>query len=299
MEARKLDPPAPDQVEISLFGPGYGEAIAIHLGCGKWILVDSCLHPHLRMPSSLEYLDALRIDIKNAVALVVATHWHDDHVRGIGEVFDRRQSAALAISDVLQAEAFHKLVAFYREPGVITASGVDEFIQILAILETRRPRGAAINAPKFASADKVLYRENFNLFGTTVPITVYALSPSDASIMQAKIALDSLYPQEGQTKKRILAPSPNHAAVVLWIEIGAHRILLGADLEFTADPLTGWSVILNNSQVTSDRAFFFKIPHHGSSSAHDAAVWSQLLSQWPGFLGGPAGGAMLVCNSWN
>src|SRR6516164_161156 len=35
-----LGPPRPDQVEISVFGPSYGECIVAHLGHGNWIVVD-------------------------------------------------------------------------------------------------------------------------------------------------------------------------------------------------------------------------------------------------------------------
>lgn len=30
--------PDDGEIEVSLFGPGYGEAIAIHLGDGSWFL---------------------------------------------------------------------------------------------------------------------------------------------------------------------------------------------------------------------------------------------------------------------
>lgn len=281
MTGRQLDPPALDELEVSLFGPGYGEAIAVHLGSGKWALVDSCLHPRSGVPASLDYLDSLGINIENAVALVVATHWHDDHVRGISTVFARCHSATLAISDALRADEILELITLYREPAMITASGVDEFGQVFGILESRRQADAAINPPRLAGADTVLYRDKLFLADGEILTTVYALSPSDASKLQARIALGGMFPLAGRPKKRISSPSPNHAAVALWIEIGAHRILLGADLENTPDPLTGWSVILTSSQVTSGDAFFFKIPHHGSPTAHDDAVWSELLSQNP------------------
>ena len=35
-----LEAPAAGELEVSLFGPGFGEALALHIGAGKWILVD-------------------------------------------------------------------------------------------------------------------------------------------------------------------------------------------------------------------------------------------------------------------
>ena len=56
-----------DELEISIFGPGYGEAIALHLGFGKWVLVDSCLEPKSGKPAQLQYLESLGIDASLAV----------------------------------------------------------------------------------------------------------------------------------------------------------------------------------------------------------------------------------------
>jgi len=38
-------PPEADVVEVSIFGPGKGESVLIHLGNGKWIMIDSCIDP--------------------------------------------------------------------------------------------------------------------------------------------------------------------------------------------------------------------------------------------------------------
>jgi hypothetical protein len=80
---------------------------------------------------------------------------------------------------------------------------------------------------------------------------------------------------------RIASPTPNYASVVLWVKVGDHRILLGADLEKTTNPKTGWSVILSGSTVICDKASVFKIPHHGSETAHHEGVWSELLVEEP------------------
>ena len=37
-----VDPPASDVFEVSIFGPGKGESIVVHIGNGRWIVVDSC-----------------------------------------------------------------------------------------------------------------------------------------------------------------------------------------------------------------------------------------------------------------
>jgi hypothetical protein len=68
---------------------------------------------------------------------------------------------------------------------------------------------------------------------------------------------------------------------VLWVEVSNHKILLGSHLEKTADPSTGWSIILNDSNVTLGKAQVFKIPHHGSENAQHPDVWRELLVSEP------------------
>jgi hypothetical protein len=52
-----IDLPNADELEISLFGPGYGESLALHLGNGQWMIVDSCVDSSSRRAAALGYLD--------------------------------------------------------------------------------------------------------------------------------------------------------------------------------------------------------------------------------------------------
>ena len=74
--------PREDEIEVVLLGPGYGESIVLHLGYGSWVIVDSCINTEGR-PRALEYLDSIGVNAGQQVDLVVATHWHDDHIRGM------------------------------------------------------------------------------------------------------------------------------------------------------------------------------------------------------------------------
>jgi beta-lactamase superfamily II metal-dependent hydrolase len=276
-----LVPPASDELEVSLFGPGYGEAIVLHIGEGKWILVDSCIEPNSKLPASLEYLYNLNVDVENAVKLVVATHWHDDHVRGISTIFDNCKSANIAISSALKVDEFRKLATLSSGQTVRRNSGLDEFTRVFQLLETRKQHRVRFNSPKLASADKLLYRDQIGPISETVEAKVFSLSPSDAAILHAQLAFAELLPGEDSQRKRVASPTPNYASVVLWVQVGNHKILLGADLERTVDPKTGWSVILNDSTVVVGQAGVFKIPHHGSENAHHECVWSELVSEKP------------------
>lgn len=275
--------PDADEIEVSVFGPGMGEAIALHLGMGRWVLIDSCLDPRTGSPASLSYLRNLDIDPASQVKLVVATHWHADHIRGIGEVLSQCHSANVVISAALDKDEFLKLAELYAKRTMMRSSGMEEFTQIFKILQQRRQGRVRFNPPILAGADRVLYREEIEPPGAPpIQASIYSLSPSDAACLQAGLAFAELLPSPSQAKRRIVAsPESNHASVVLWIQIGAHKILLGADLEITSDAKTGWSVIVSDSQAASSRADIFKIPHHGSRNGHYEGVWNELLSAQP------------------
>jgi len=281
MSNSRFCPPALDEIEVSVWGAGYGEAIALHIGGEKWILVDSCIAPDSQLPASLDYLNNLKSCVGETVKLIVVTHWHDDHVRGISTVLNECKSSSLAVSGALQVDEFLNLVNLYSKPTIQKTSGLDEFARAFQLLQRRKKRGTQFNPPKWASADRLLYRDEIRINSEIIEAKVYALSPSDASVLKAQLAFAQLFPKENEHKKRITSPKPNHASVVLWVELGRDIILLGADLENTSDSETGWSAILSGSTATVEKAEVFKIPHHGSENAHHDDVWSELLWSEP------------------
>jgi glyoxylase-like metal-dependent hydrolase (beta-lactamase superfamily II) len=104
-------PPAPDEIEVSLFGPGIGESIVVHLGLGEWMVVDSCLDSARREAAPLRYLCKIGVDVRNAVKLLVITQWHNDHILGASEVFDAAESATIVCSGALQNRELYELIA--------------------------------------------------------------------------------------------------------------------------------------------------------------------------------------------
>lgn len=279
MLSDQTQPPDPEELEISLFGSGYGEAVALHMGNGQWILIDSCLEQDTDSPASLEYLKNLGIDVSEAVKLIVATHWHDDHIRGISTIYRECKSAKFAVTGAFKSEELLRLIKLYSRSTLPGDSGLDEFIEIFRIHDERKGKSTLINSPKLAMANTVLYSDQISLSSIITQRKVSSLSPSDACILRAN--LDRLLPKAGEYKKRITSPTPNQVSVVLWIEIGSQKFLLGSDLEITRDPSTGWAFILDSSTVISGMASVFKVPHHGAESAHEPRVWSELVHPSP------------------
>ncbi len=280
MSDEQLNPPALDEMELSLFGPGYGESVVIHVGNNSWILIDSCLNPKSNHPASLDYLQQLGVDVKNSVKLIVASHWHDDHVRGISSIYRECVSASLVLSEALDKGSFRKLRLSSEFPDTSTSRGIDEFIEIFRILNERETQNPKFEHLQSAGPNKLVYRSDILLGNRKVDVSAHTLSPSHNAMRYANETLSQFLPKECQPKKRIQSEGPNYFAVVLWIEVNDHKILLGSDLENTGESNTGWSAIIDRSLIIPDkRARVFKVPHHGSSSGHDARLWDRHLQK--------------------
>lgn len=262
--------PDPDEIEVSIFGPGYGESILVHLGGYRWLIVDSCLDSQTREPAPLAYLQKIHMDASTCVQQVIATHWHDDHIRGLSKILETCQSSKLVLSSSLKSEDFCKLIGALTSKSKMQSSGVDEFSKILPMFKNR--------PIQLAVANRCLWRNSHQVGAETIPISVHSLSPSDQAIVRSYQAIAALIPQEKDPVKRVQDQPPNHGAVVIWIEIGPIKILLGSDLEETGNENTGWSAIIGSSERPAGQAEVFKIPHHGSQTGHHLQIWTELVA---------------------
>ena len=106
-------PPDSDEFEFTLIGPGYGESIILHLGGGVWVLVDSNVDKDGN-PGSLQYLESIGCDPAQSVALIVASHWHDDHIRGMEKMVKVCSSAKFCCSNALCNNEFLATISAWK-----------------------------------------------------------------------------------------------------------------------------------------------------------------------------------------
>lgn len=271
-----LSSPGNDDIEISLFGAGYGEAIAVHLGAGEWLLVDSCLDDESHTPVQISYLQSIGVDVATDVKLILASHWHDDHVRGISQTIESCSSARFCCSQAMNRLEFLELVKLHEPGSMSSNSGVREFHGILDVLERR---GAGRSTTQWALADRCLYRRPVN--GLVPDCEVYCLSPSDTAVSQAFLRWGTMLTESVGPVRRVPAENPNYAAVVLWVRVGTRIVLLASDLENTAQNGTGWAAVLSSTGRPTGRAAVVKVSHHGSQSGDHPGVWSTLLDPKP------------------
>ena len=269
-----MQKPEKDEIEVSIFGPGYGECIVIHIGNNEWVVIDSCINPDTKKNAAIEYLNHIGVDL-DAIKLLVASHWHDDHIRGFFELLKNCKNAKIAISDAFCEKDFIKLASVFNGNSDL---GATEFSNIWKYLLDNK------KYPIRASGNRlpILVKEFKDL---NIDCEIKSLSPSDAAITLSNVNVAKIIPSKPQLNKlpalktRVTAISPNHAAVVLLITINQIEILLGSDLENSSNEQIGWVAILN-SGITC-KANLFKVPHHGSENGDNPFVWEKLICKDP------------------
>lgn len=248
----------------------------VHLGHGEWIVIDSCRSRASGRAAALEYLQGLGVDVSRAVRLIVVSHFHDDHIRGIASVVREARSAKVVVSAALQQKEFFQFVEASREAHESTGGG--EFSQLLDVLKQRREHGTAAPAvsPQWAVSDMRLYQREG--VGDVTPAEVWALSPPPAALGLSFQEIARTLPRRGAPQRRAVMLTPNRAAIAVWLSVGNAAVLLGADLEDGGAPTLGWRAVVSSTARPQARAGSFKVAHHGSINGHNADVWDQMLA---------------------
>lgn len=269
--------PAKNVSEVSLFGPGIGECLAIHLGDNKWFIIDSCRCPLTDKPVAIKYLEDLGVQASTQVEGILITHWHKDHIDGAFDLINECSTAQIYFSAaLLEKEAIQLGKLYKKDPFANTDKEIREFGEIIEYLRGRREASRAHTV-----------RANFTLCQRNTPLKIrlLALSPSSQAVTQSIANITGRIPSVGGSRNRhVVRQSENFNAVVLYFEFGSFSAIFGSDLEETGTPNTGWSAIINSGirdNLSLEPAKLFKVPHHGSVNGHNNCVWKLLLDNKP------------------
>jgi beta-lactamase superfamily II metal-dependent hydrolase len=281
MMPNQSTPPRSDELEVSIFGPGYGECIVIHVGEQKWLIIDSCVDPDDKKPVALAYLQEIGVDVAQDVVLVAATHWHDDHVRGLARIVRACKTAQFCCSGALKSKEFFELGQLYQDAPIDIPPGPAELNEIFAEIISRKENGH-YKPIKWSINDTVLLRDKITVNGKVHEIVLDALSPSDEMVNQAIAELaNTLAEATSNTISKLVPSRPNHVSVAMSLTIGQRSILLGSDLEQTKNNLLGWSAVCESTTRRQVRAAAYKVAHHGSETGFHERIWDDLLEPSP------------------
>ncbi len=259
LPAESLLPPAADEFEVSLFGPGVGECVVVHVGGGDWVIVDSCIDRTTSRPVAADYLEGLGFKLATAVKALVVSHWHDDHVAGISQLMRSTPAAPIYCSAALNGQEFRRAVIAGNYGPDAEHAGVKEFESVFRILRDRTKERAVSVSPEYAHDGTIVYRTEART------VEILALSPSSATMTLAmhNIAsllpeISALLPEVGQPQRRAVSMQPNKAAVVLSIQAGGCQALLGSDLEASSAQNVGWHGVVASTSRHPKKATIFK-----------------------------------------
>lgn len=262
-------PPAADELEVSIFGPGFGEAIAVHFGDGKWMLVDSCwLDRVQQVPVTRDYLDSIGVPA-NQVKQIVASHWHDDHVSGLSRLIERYTDAEISLPSYLSLDEGREFLLAYA--GVVERStrGTRELYRSMTLARDSGRRLRPI-------MQRSLLVEEQTSIGL---VRAVALSPTSAAWAKG---LGSLFSRvaPGTIPRNVAEPKPNISSIVLHIDFDGEAVVLGSDLE--TDGELGWGAVLADEwSMRRPKASLYKVAHHGSPTACFPPVWRGLMKTNP------------------
>ncbi|MCE6957599.1 MBL fold metallo-hydrolase [Cereibacter sphaeroides] len=277
MDWLRMTPPKSDEVRLVFFGPGYGESILVHVGNGIWVIVDSCLDDS-RQPAALGYLRSIGVDPSVAVKAIIASHWHDDHIKGMAAQLEVCQSASFTLSSALQNKEFVAfLVAHDNQPETKLDLGGTEMLKCLRLLRSAKRQ------PRYAGVDRLVCVWEDGTLAHGQRVELLALSPSDAMYTDFMIRIGSLLSGglTGKPKKRLVDPGKNDLSIATLLTVGQSAILLGADVEEHGKTAYGWSNIVECRRGRNPKAKLYKVAHHGSIGAHLDEIWSEILIDGP------------------
>lgn len=264
------DPPADDEIEITLFGRGVGECLVLHVGHNNWVIIDSFNSEHKlpdprsgkvrRAPVARWYLERMGIAHEH-IGWIVVTHFHQDHYIGVDQLHEHYRNAQLLVTAALDDEVFRQVYSDKVEPRLC-----GKLPETMARARKRRSDGL-----------RTLRVSSHILFDGA---RLTALAPMDGALDASAVAIAE-HMTAGRRAIRAFLRDKNWCSVVLHLDTAAGYALLGGDL-INEPAQYGWQAVLDDSQHQYlSRASMVKVPHHGSSNADHSGMWHQLVEDGP------------------
>ena len=252
-----------EEIEVSVFGKGFGECIIINCGQNEYVVIDSFINPVTKNPIAIDYLNSMNEPITSIKKMVV-THWHSDHIRGVSAILEKAgENIKIVLNPIIKHEEFNRFLQYGINEKQESTS---EFNNILSIIKQRGPSCVVI-----AGCDKRIFSDEIS-----TPVELFSLSPQDSEVVEYINALNT---EQQDTSIEYL--DNNLLSVVILMKYFDQGILLGGDMENSSNKNNGWNAIVNNYSHTSVHPSLFKVPHHGSSTGHNKDVWEKILADMP------------------
>lgn len=244
------------------------------------MVVDSCLNEQQTKPIAVDYLNSLGVDVSKQVKLVLVTHWHDDHIRGVAALIHEASSARFACSAAVRKPAFFNMLAANKRIKLVGGnSGMSEFADILSIKTT--------GPDHWVNEGMLLHTSN-----SRPPVKVHALSPSARTVTDAMVGFARTIPAISKGIQPFPNVTPNDESIALLVETNDIHLLLGGDLQRGANAQRGWQAVVASAVRPKILSCGYKVAHHGADNGDIDSIWTELTAKNPcamltPFAGGP------------
>lgn len=229
---------ADDELHLIVFGPGYGESIAVRVPPGEWLVVDSLRHVDRTMDAN-PAIALLEMHGAQASA-VVLTHPHADHAHGFARLLVHRRPGAPV-----------GCLTSYIEPPAAWERSPDA-ARVLAGATVEAAVSAVVDAWERDPASR------WDLVsGEERPV-----GEANVAVLHPAAVLADHWPARSDLNQ---LSSPLH---LTWKGLS---LVLGADL-----PWPQWELLSRTSAIAElAQAHALKASHHGSRNAQHAVVIGQ------------------------
>lgn len=260
-----LKPPKKDELEITVFGPGYGESVVLHIPGIGWGVIDCCEFKTgtrtVNLP--LEYLKNLALTEIHELAFIILTHPHKDHYKGIDTIIKSYSNRIKRIC-LYSGDGIRELKQYICQQKIAGKDALPGFAEILKAMNNATKEGAHLRR----------LSELTSVFDTP-QTSLIALSPSALNIEKYIQKLFKAIPQTGKPVRPMNDDAHNLISVALLLKFGKVNVILGSDLETDKDRAKGWNAILYNDDCPDLKANLVKVAHHGSRNGYNKKAWDE------------------------
>jgi hypothetical protein len=269
-----LDKPKNNEVEITLFGNGYGESIVIYIPEVGWGIIDSFqteIEGRTIIPP-LEYLKELLYPDYPRLAFILLTHPHEDHYLGFDNIL-RDYPGGIEKIYWYQGDGIRELKVYWLQQKIANNGVLPNYSRIHEAIRKAIKQG--VTERRLSELTEVVDKRHIKIdnYGYT-DISIKALSPGASAERKYVELLHKAITdiKQGKPVFQLNDHSHNLLSVALYITLGDLKILLGSDVENTHGDDTAWQGILHNTGVNLS-AQLVKVSHHGSKNGYYKKAW--------------------------
>jgi hypothetical protein len=271
LDRNKITPPKTDEIELTFFGPGFGESIVVHIPGIGWGIIDSCEFGPVsgRFVPPLQYVIYQKV---NRLAFLVLTHPHADHFKGMEQIVDHYLGRIDRVCRYA-GDGARELGVYLTNRAIKGTPGAKSLSSVFKAFKKAVDNNA--ESRRLGAMTQIIPRKQVSINGTTTEVEVLSLSPSAYDEQLYVNILRVASPELTGIITEIPDSDHNLVSSAIWISAGDVVVILGSDVEKGRGRSSGWRGIIGSVDAPGLPVKALKVSHHGSPSAYYKKAWEQ------------------------